>query len=66
MECRQGEKTQRQLTGQTRSYLSQCEAVTTFGLGSDDTLPTITILEVGKIPVSFSPDSLNKLVSPPL
>ena len=65
IECQQGEKIQRQLTGQTRSYLSQCEAVTTFGFGSDDTLPTITIREVGKIPVSFTPDALNQRVSPP-
>ena len=65
IECRQGDSLQRQMVGTTRSYLSQCEAVVTFGLGNSTEIPEITILEQGKPPHNFQPAALNSLVTPP-
>ena len=65
IECRQGESVQRQMIGTTRSYLSQCEAVSTFGLGKSTEPVSITILELGKSPYTFEPEGLNLTVSPP-
>lgn len=41
IEVEQEDRTQRRLIGQTRSYLSQCEKIVTFGLGSSSTPPRI-------------------------
>lgn len=41
IEIDQDGKTQRRLIGQARSYLSQCEKIITFGLGSNSTPPAI-------------------------
>ena len=65
IECRQGETLQRQMIGPTRSYLSQCESVSTFGLGPHTEIPKITLHEQGKTPYTFEPDSLNRVISPP-
>ena len=66
IECRQGESVQRQMIGTTRSYLSQCEAVATFGLGNSAEIPVITILEQGKSAYTFEPEGLNRTVSIPV
>ncbi|OUU20668.1 MAG: hypothetical protein CBC13_10375 [Planctomycetia bacterium TMED53] len=65
IECKRGEEVQRQMVGTTRSYLSQCEAVVTFGLGSNSEIPTITIQEQGKTPVRFKPNNIDSLIAPP-
>lgn len=66
IECRQGESVQRQMIGTTRSYLSQCEAVATFGLGNSTEIPVITVLEQGKSAYTFEPEGLNRTVSIPV
>ena len=48
IEIKQGDRTQRRLIGQTRSYLSQCENIITFGLGSDNTPPLIRFQAPGQ------------------
>ncbi|MGE4620494.1 MAG: CRTAC1 family protein [Planctomycetota bacterium] len=48
IEIQQGDRIQRRLVGQTRSYLSQCEKIITFGLGQDQTLPVIRFTPPGK------------------
>ena len=63
--CQREDEDQRRMVGRTRSYLSQSESVATFGLGNSSEIPTITIIEQGKIPIRFKPEAVNCLITPP-
>lgn len=62
IESHQGDLVQRRLIGQTRSYLSQCENIITFGLGTDITPPIIRFQVAGMNGwQQSSPDSIDTL-----
>ena len=62
IELHQGDLVQRRLIGQTRSYLSQCENIITFGLGTDITPPIIRFQVAGMNGwQQSSPDSIDTL-----
>ena len=64
IELHQGDRVQRRLIGQTRSYLSQCENIITFGLGKDLTPPIIRFMAPGKSDWQESrPDSIDTIYS---
>ncbi|HIC23609.1 MAG TPA: CRTAC1 family protein [Planctomycetes bacterium] len=64
IELHQGDRVQRRLIGQTRSYLSQCENIITFGLGEDLTPPVIRFMAPGKNDWQESrPDSIDTIYS---
>lgn len=43
VELKQGDVTQRRIVSATRSYLSQCESIVTFGLGKSDEATELTV-----------------------